>query len=149
MNHSQMEDYLKGHLEVNIPFRIPEFKDRIRVWAEVDKYRPGEDESVWKQKKGKSPHAYEIYFDGEFVCFFDENETIQRVILKFIESMRELFKQEKIFVNKEMYVVKEEERKSKEEEILLENPTTPEDKILTDVVVKQAKKRKRKVRIKK
>lgn len=124
-----------------------DLKDRLVIWAEIDKYRWKEDESVWRQKRDKDAKAYEITFDGEFVCFFDTNDTPEEVRLRALEGIRDLFNNQKIFFNKEMYAVREA-KIEEQNRVEMEKPTTPEDKILTEVVKKHAKRRGKKVIIK-
>lgn len=108
---------------------------RFRIVAELEKYRAGEDESVWKQKKGASPYQYEVYFDGEFVCFFGLEDSEDQVYLRIMENILRLYKDKKIFWNPVLYEV----NKPKVEEKLPE-ATTPEEKLLREAVKRSKKK---------
>lgn len=118
-------------------------KDRLSIWAEVDKYHWKEDESVWKQKRGKASLEYEVHFDGEFICFFSLSDSEDEAYIKILEGIRDKYKDGKIHWNKELY----EFDKPKEDVVELSKPTTPEEKILTEVVKKQAKRTNKKVKI--
>ena len=120
--------------------------DRLRVIAEVDRYRWKEDESVWKQKRERSALAYEVYFDREFVANFDISEDPDAVYLKIMTSIRDLYKTKKIFFNKQMYVIEDEKRiaEQKKNEFKLPTAVTPEEKIINEVVKRQRRRRARK-----
>lgn len=132
--------------KVQEAFSMP-LKDRLAIWAEVDKYRWKEDESVWRQKKGLSPTSYEVSFDGEFVCFFDTSETLDKAYVNVLEGIRKLYSEGKIFFNKELYAVREAELTA-QKTVEMDAPTTPEDKIITEVVKKQANRSGKKVKLK-
>lgn len=120
-------------------------KDRLSIWADVDKYHWKEDESVWNQKRGNSALGYEVHFDGEFVCFFDTGDSETSAYIKVLEGIKDLYSKGKIHWNKEMY----EFDKPEERKIEIDAPDSPEDHILTEVVKKQAKKKNIKVVTKK
>lgn len=89
-------------------FEFP-LKERMAVVADVDMFRIGEDASVHGQaKSGK--FEYGVYFDGEFVCFFDLIDHPQRVRIKILNGLKELIKEEKVFWNKHLYEVKSKEK---------------------------------------
>lgn len=112
---------------------------RLKVISELEKYRWKEDESVWAQKRGKASYQYEVYFDDEFVCFFGADEGIERAYLKVLEGLLKLYKEKKIFWNKELYEVYYPTQKP--EEVKLPEATTPEEKIVREVYKRQAKKK--------
>lgn len=125
--------------------------ERFKVVAEVEKYKVGEDESVWSQSKGRSPHEFEAYFDGEFVCFFSQRESTTQIRLKILTGLRDLYKQDKIVFNPNIKKIREEEerlRQAKESVVEYSGITSPEEKILLDVVKRQHKKRGKRVIVK-
>lgn len=117
---------------------------RLKVISELEKYRYKEDESVWKQKRGTAAYQYEVYFDDEFVCFFGADEGIDVAYLKVLEGLLKLYKEKKIFWNKELYDVYYP--KTKPEEIKLPEATTPEEKIVREVYKRQAKRKGKRVK---
>lgn len=122
---------------------------RIRVVPEVEKFRWREDESVWEQKRDKTAKNYEVYMDGEFVCFVMETDGEQKAYLRTLEGIRDLYNQGKLFVNESMYKIKEaeaEEKARKAKEIEMPKPTTPEEKIVAGAIEKMAKKKGKKVK---
>lgn len=147
MNTKVIADDLKRVLENNLPFRIPDFSQRVRITADIDKYRFGEDESVWSQKMGRSLHNFEVLFDGEFVCFFDLSQTEREVVIKMLSGLRSLFQENKVFLNPKMYEVAKEERQAKDI-VEIDSPNSEGEQILNEVVKKQAKKRGKKVVVK-
>ena len=65
-------------------------ENRFRIIAELEKYKAGEDESIWKQKMSRSAYQYEVYFDGEFVCFFGLEDSEDVVYLRVMENILSL-----------------------------------------------------------
>lgn len=117
-------------------FAFP-LKDRLRIVSELDKYRWKEDESVWAQKRGRAPEQYEVYFDGEFLCFFGLEESQDQVYLKVMENILRLYKAKKIFWNPIMYEI----NKPKKVEEKLPEATTPEEKIFREAIKRSRKKK--------
>lgn len=127
---------------------FPHCEKRVRILAETDKYHWKEDESVWRQKRGIDSKVYEVYFDGEFVCFVDEAQGEQAAWREFIEKFRDLYKIGSIFVHEAMYKVKEAEAEAKAKKSMeVEIPTShsPEEHIIAEVLIKNAKKNNKKV----
>ena len=110
--------------------------DRLRIVAELEKYKWKEDESVWAQKKDKSAHQYEVYFDGEFVCFFGLEKSIDHAYLAVMEGLLKLYKEKKIYWNKDLY----ELLTPKIKESKLPSATTPEEKIVQEAFKRANKK---------
>lgn len=102
---------------------------RLRIDAELEKYRWKEDESVWAQKRDKAPLQYEVYFDTEFVCFFGLEDSQDQAYLKVMEALLKLYKDKKIYWNKVLYEVNKPEEKT---ETKLPEATTPEEKIVKE-----------------
>lgn len=139
---------LKRDIESKLPFKVPDFSMRMGIWSETEKYRWKEDESVWNQVKGLAKEAYEVYFDGEFVCFFDLSMTMEQVVIEIMQGMSKLFKEEKIYLNPETYRViakqKAEEQKIIDDALKtkVRNASTPEEKILGEALLRAKNKRK-------
>lgn len=134
------------HLDSALGGTFPKFKERFRVIAETEMYKAGEDESVWKQKKGLSKNSYETYMDGQFICSFTEDEGKTQTYIKVLGAIKDLIKSDKLFVNPEMYAVKDAEFAAKvkaEKEIVIPKAWTPEEKILVEGLRRQAKKKNR------
>lgn len=36
--------------------------------SETAKYRPSEDEGIWRQNRGERPEFVEVYYKGEWIC---------------------------------------------------------------------------------
>ncbi len=104
--------------------------NRLRIDAELDKYRWKEDESVWAQKREKAPLQYEVYFDTEFVCFFGLEDSQDQAYLRVMENLLKLYKEKKIFWNKELYEVYYPTKKPEEKK--LPEAHTPEEKIVKE-----------------
>lgn len=126
---------------------FPDTPKRLAVWAETDKYKWKEDESVWKQKRELTAPQFEVHFDGEFVCFFDSARGERHCLVTFLSALNELYKAEKIFVHVGIYEIKEAERLAKAQNDVLEIPKARNEaeEMVVRVIKKQAKKKKRKV----
>ncbi len=143
MNVKEIARDMKHVFESNLPFQIPNFTQRLCITPDVEKYRWKEDESVWLQMRDKSYHSFEVLFDGEFVCFFDLGLSEREVIVRMLEGLRALFKQEKIFLHPRMYEVQKAAN-----EVVLEKPHNETERIITSVLTKQLKRKGKKVVLK-
>lgn len=132
----------------NLMSVFPDSHNRISIWAETDKYNWKEDESVWKQKRGIDAPQFEAYFDGQFICFMDSNKGNRYNLIEFLNNIKRLYKEGKIFVNKEMYAVRDAEEAAKQEKaknVIIPKATTPEERMIVHVLKKSAKKKGKKV----
>lgn len=135
-----LEDQLHG--------TFPNPHKRIKVWAETDKYRWKEDESVWNQKRGNTAPQYEAHFDGEFVCFIDSSKGMTYNIIEFLEAIKNLYRSGKIFVHPEMYQIIQAEKEAKQREkdtVIIPSASTAVEKMIANTLTKSAKKRGKKV----
>jgi hypothetical protein len=111
--------------------------NRLRVIAEVEKYRWKEDESVWSQKRERSPLQYEVYFDDEFVCFFGLEDTQDQAYIRVMENLLKLYKEKKIYWNTFLYEFNKPEKKVVKEK----EATSPEEKIIKEAFKRADKKK--------
>ncbi len=81
--------------------------NRLAIVAEVEMYRKGEDQTLWTQDKEEN-YVYQVFFDGEFVCFFNIREDVQKVYLRVLKGLLKLYKEKKIHWNKFLYDYDEE-----------------------------------------
>jgi len=141
------QNKMKDRFVDNLSSMFPNSDKRIRVWAEIDKYKWKEDDDVWKQKKGITAPQYEVHFDGEFVCFIDSQKTEKYNLSEFLINIRKLYRDGKIFVNVEMYEVKkaEAEAKNKVSDLIIPKAENEAEAMIVETIKKQAKKRGRKV----
>lgn len=139
---------MKDKFVSNLIEIFPKAEKRLAIWAEVDKYRH-DDESVWSQAKGRTAPQYEVHFDGEFVCFIDANKSDRYNLSEFLGNIKRLYEEGKLFVHTEMYEIKQAEKESleKKDDLLVPTPTNEAEATIVEVVKKQAKKRKRKVKL--
>lgn len=120
---------------------------RLRIWSDVDKFNWKEDESIWKQHKGLASKEYEIYFDREFLCTFSDKQTLEDIVIVFLNSLKRLYKEGQIYVHEEVYKVKDEEARQKRlaqeaaELAAVPQATSREEEIVRDVVVKTKKRK--------
>lgn len=147
MDTKQIAKDMKQVFEKSLPFKIPNFTQRLRITADVEKYKWKEDESVWNQKKDRAANNFEVLFDGEFVCFFDLLETEQQVVLKMLEGLRSLFSEQKIFIHPSMYEVRKAQLEA-ESIVTVDKPSTEGEAILTEVLKKQVKRKGKKLVLK-
>lgn len=148
MDTKQISRDMKRVFETALPFRIPNFSQRLRITADVDKYKWKDEVSIWEQKQERTKHNFEVLFDGEFVCFFDLSQSESQALTAMLQGLRKLFAEEKIFINPRMYEVQAAKREA-ENTIEVDAPENEGEEILTEVIKKQAKKRGKKVVTKK
>lgn len=127
---------------------FPNAKNRLRVWADVDKFNWKEDEDIWKQQRGLNKKEYEIYFDREFITSFSESDEFPIVRNNFFKAMRDLYKSGKIFVHEQMYAVKDEEEKQKRLEMekaeleSIPQARNAQEELVRDVIIRSKKRKK-------
>ena len=138
---------MKDLIVSNIGGTFPKTLERLAVWAETDKYKWKEDESVWNQKRGRTAPQYEAHFDNQFICFFDSSKSKQFCLMTFLSALNELYKEGKIYVHPEIYAVKEAERQALADKDILEIPKARNEaeEMIVNVIKKQSKRKKRKV----
>lgn len=144
------QNKMKDKFVSNLTAIFPKAEKRIRIWAEVDKYTWKEEESVWNQKRGNTAPQYEVHFDGEFVCFIDSNKSDRYNLSEFLINIKSLYQNGKIFIHPEMYEIKQAEKEAleKKEDLIVPTPINESEALIVEVIKKQAKKRKRKVKLK-
>lgn len=132
----------------NLAVTFPNADKRLRIWAETDKYHWKEDKSVWDQKKGNTAPQFESHFDGEFISFIDSNLSQAENLVTFLENIRKLYVERKIFIHEEMYEIEAAKKAdaSKAEEVVIPTARNEIESVVVDVLTKHAKKRGRKVK---
>lgn len=145
MSTSAFAKDIKKLIVQNISQTFPNVEKRLSVWAETDKYNWKEDESVWNQKKGKTAPQFEAYFDGQFICFMDESNGRSYNLIEFLNGIKKLYLEKKIFVHQEMYEVIDAQKQAADKPIEVPKATSEADEMIIKVVEKHAKKRGKKV----
>lgn len=118
-----------------------DISSRMIAIPEVDKFRINEDQSIQAQVKTEK-YEYEVYFDGEFVCFFSITEHPQRVRIKILNGLKDLIKNNKIYWNLKKYEELEEEEKQRRRdkkhrlETLAKKFNSPEEKLVVAAIEK-------------
>lgn len=81
----------------------PHFKfninQRISVRADVKQFKIKEDEGVWAQAKGKRPHYFEIYWDGEWISDFDTQTIGGNILYSFLKGFAKKYEDGLININ--------------------------------------------------
>lgn len=118
--------------------------ERITVWADVDKFKWKEDESVWNQKKGNTQHVFSVYFDNKFVAYARMDMTEQDMVAEFWKGFLEKYELDedndnKIWINKEIYDIKRREKEEKERKEKEQIIKAIEDKPVINEVQEKAK----------
>lgn len=113
--------YFKAFL-VDLGYQGDFDMERITVWADTDMYKWKEDEYIWAQKREKTPSVYQVFFDGKQVCYLGEQQTKEKTLSDFWKGFLRLYEldddnQNKIYINKDVYVEKEKQRKEKEKQV--------------------------------
>lgn len=146
---STFERYVKTELVKHFVPSVDAGK-RLRVVADLSKYRFMGDESIWRQKRGRESKVCTVYFDDEFVCGLNEKTSREELILDFYRGIKKLVEEDKIIVNKDKKektekVVKELKKAGKVAEkkridSLPEN--TIEEKLAKEAVKRVSRKKK-------
>lgn len=130
--------------------QFPNMIKRLRIYSETEKYNWREDESVWAQKRGKTPEEGDVYMDREWVSAYNVKDGENKAFTLFLEGLRDLYSKGKIFINESAYIIKEEQDKIKEQnEKALEIPEARNEieGMIVESVKKEAKKRRRKIKM--
>ncbi len=98
---STFERYVKDLLVKNFDPSVKAEK-RLRVVADLNKFRFMGDESIWKQKRGKAHKILTVYFDDEFVCGLNEKTPPEQLQVDFLKGIHKLVMENKIIVNKHL-----------------------------------------------
>jgi len=105
------------------------FDKRLMVLSDLVMFRPKEDKSVWKQKRGDLPEYFTVYFDGEYICGFDANQSVEKAILEFWKGFKQQYQKGMIRLNPK---VKDDIVKAKKQDTI--KATTPEEKMAAQIV---------------
>lgn len=133
MMYLSVKDRLISELGKSFDPKI-NFDKRIRVLSDLLIFKPGEDKSVWKQKTGELPEYFTVYFDEEYICGFNANDSIGYATLEFWKGFRQAYIDGKIHLDpnyKEPEVKAPAKKKRK--------ATTPEEKMAEEVVKRLTK----------
>ena len=150
MNLKTVENYIKDHLYdlLSSMFGKIDFKNRFTVERELDVWLP-DTKDLWEVKRGLRAETYSIYFDNEIICNFSEEDHPIEVDKKFLSGFLEAYQRERIFLNKEFYVAREE--KEKQEKIIKEaakkaqrdkdfKHLSADEREIAEIVVKEVEK---------
>jgi hypothetical protein len=93
--------------------------DRIVVWADVEAYKWREDKLVYDQHKGNRPNTYQVFVDGVFVCYLNDNTPKHQTLTDFWRGFLKAYSLDdeddgKIFIEKQLYEERKKRRKEKE-----------------------------------
>lgn len=119
-----------------------ELGERVTVKMDTDQFNFKEDESVWKQKRGKVPNICEVYFDDVWCCDAYETDTHEQLRLKYLKGFLKGYEIGKIRLNRFLALIEDEkekiadEQRKVEEKKAIENlpSSTPEEKAAKDII---------------
>lgn len=157
------KDWLVLQLEKQNIFKT-DIADRVTVRADINTFKYKEDESVWKQFRGKTARYFEAYFDGMNICDFTDAEPQLAIVTKFMVGLRNCLLTGKVHINptqaqqekavaaviEEKKIDENEDRKKLEkiDNMALERKEDKiRQKLLKRVVAKKIEKKKRKGRL--
>lgn len=130
----QLWNFINSKLQAHFDKEIVDLSERIRLEADLEKWRP-EVEEFWKQKK--EGNHYSIYFDDEFACSFDFDDPPGVVEVKFLRGFKELFEDEKIYLDVNDYKIKAEldrlQKEEKERKLKAKTGNKDVDKVIKDL----------------
>lgn len=56
--------------------------------SETAKYRPSEDEEIWRQNRGEKPEFVEVYYKGEWICDVHSKMKRDEIVNKVYKVIR-------------------------------------------------------------
>lgn len=143
MGVQSLPQELEAMLQKDFGFPL---KNRLHVAAEVKMYRKGEDEGIWNQAKNEQ-FEYQVYFDGQFICYLSINESKKGAYYKALKGIFEAYKDKKIYFNQRMYTEEDDllkdKKRSDDQSNRLLNPKTEDDKFFAEVFKKVGEEKKR------
>jgi hypothetical protein len=69
-----------------------DIKNRITIKSDLSQFNWKEDESVWRQARGKAVEYYELYWDSVWICDFVQGEPKESVEFKFLTGFSNCYK---------------------------------------------------------
>lgn len=72
---------------------------RVSLIADVNHFKYLEDQSVWNQARQKTPNTIEVYWDGVWICDFNDRQTKDQINLNFLRGFTKLYEEGKIYLN--------------------------------------------------
>lgn len=123
---------------------------RISLIADVNQFNYKEDESVFNQARNKAPNTIEVYWDGVWVCDFNDKQLRDRVELNFLKGFTKLYEEGRIFLNegKEREIVESRKQMTVEDhlaEAKKMSEKTVEDKLSKQAIIEVLEEKKEKV----
>ena len=152
MDVRTVEKYVSHYYEEMLKsmFKGVSFKGRFHIERASDQWSK-EDKSIWEMKKGKRADVYYIYFDGELMCDFEEDEPPAVVDKRFLQGFLEAYNEGKIYLNeglademekerkREQYLAQEAKRIKKEKDLA---PLNADERQIAEIVLKEVQKKK-------
>lgn len=146
---AQITDFLNRELQKSFSPKLVDVKKRVRLVADLEKYRL-EDPYFVAQYKGMIPKHYSIYFDEEYICGFDSSYLPDAILLLFWRGMKKAYGEGKIYLDEQLYKRDEENEKKakleaeiKEAEKINKLNVSPEIKDIISSLNKRRKKKKK------
>jgi hypothetical protein len=107
-------NFINSKIQGHFDKEFVDFSKRVRVEADLEKWRPDVEE-IWQQKKGKVGNHYSLYFDDEFVCSFSTDDPPGLLEARFLKNLTKLYEEETIFFDLNEYTIRAEIKKIEEE----------------------------------
>lgn len=84
VTHGRRE-VIEGQFEKDVRYLLNSVYTNAHLFtlSERGKYKPSEDENVWKQNRGLVPECVEIYYKGDWICDVFSNMTRNEIVNKF------------------------------------------------------------------
>lgn len=137
--HQRVVDILQRNFDFDI-------KDRIDVRADPNQFKYLADPSVYAQVRQGASTYFEVYWDGVWVCDFDEEVHYLELERRFFTAFTELYEQDKVSFNEPL---DDYERVDKHEEKMKEvkkmSEATPEEQIAKQAITEVIKEDKDKL----
>lgn len=130
-----IKDHLIRELSKHFDSKI-QFEKRIRVLSDLDVFLP-EDKYIWEQKKDRTAEYFQVYFDDQYICGFDEETPSKVGVALFWKGFTEAYKDKKVRLTPPWMRVEEKPKEETEKDRLKKiKPKTPEQKMAKAAVEK-------------
>lgn len=78
--HEKIEGFFERHVKNLLEHAFT--GSGFFAYSETAKYKPSEDEAVWRQNRGDIPEVVEIYHKGEWLCDVHSKMTRDEMVNK-------------------------------------------------------------------
>lgn len=126
-------------------------KERISIRADINQFKYLEDSSVYAQARENAPKFYEVYWDGVWICDFNEMYTKEQVEKSFFEGFEVEYSSGRINLSEEVEeeITTSQRINNKLSEARKMSEATPEEAIMKEAIKETIEEKKQELNKKK